>query len=140
MLKKSVLSTVRAAFTITTSFIFLFKLTKTGKRRRRGQSETGHKQSRRTASSALVYRKELDASWFSRNLASDKSRLQDKARPLFLQNRQAWTAKQHENGSRCGKTPAYPQDQVCRTRHFWTTIVFVPDRFSFDTMLFQLIR
>jgi hypothetical protein len=45
----------------------------------KAKNQSGQNQSRRTASSAWVYRKELDATWFSRNLANGKSRLQDKA-------------------------------------------------------------
>jgi len=40
----------------------------------------------------------------------------------------------------CGKTPAYPQQQMCRSRFFAGQTVFVQDRFKLDTMLFQLIR
>jgi hypothetical protein len=49
-------------------------------------------------------------------------------------------AKRSTNCSVCGKTPAYPQQQMCRSRFFAGQSVFVQDRFSLDTMFFQPIR
>jgi hypothetical protein len=40
----------------------------------------------------------------------------------------------------CGKSPAYPQEQMCRTDDFSACFLFVQHRFSIDTMLVQPIR
>jgi hypothetical protein len=48
--------------------------------------------------------------------------------------------KCRQNRIVCGKTPAYPQQRMCRSRFFAGCSGFVQDRFSLDTMLFQRIR
>jgi hypothetical protein len=40
----------------------------------------------------------------------------------------------------CGKTPAYPQDRMCRRPSFWWKTLFVHERCSLHTMFFQHIR
>jgi hypothetical protein len=50
------------------------------------------------------------------------------------------TTKCTDIGIGCGKTPAYPQDGMCRTPFFWLTGLFVHERFSLDTMFFQRVN
>ncbi|MGO4478839.1 hypothetical protein AB4Z32_21560 [Massilia sp. 2TAF26] len=57
-----------------------------------------------------------------------------------MQNRQVQLPNQLQNHIVCGKTPAYPQRQMCRSQFFAGQSVFVQDRFKLDTMFFQLIR
>jgi hypothetical protein len=50
------------------------------------------------------------------------------------------TTKSAETALACGKTPAYPQDGMCRTGLFRLTGSFVHERFSLDTGFFQRVN
>lgn len=50
------------------------------------------------------------------------------------------TTKPALQAGACGESPAYPQDWMCRRRLFWLTPLFVHERFSLDTILFQRVR
>ena len=63
-----------------------------------------------------------------------------RTRPLHSRFWQVQPPNPLQNHIVCGKTPAYPQRQMCRSRFFAGQSVFVQDRFKLDTMLFQLIR
>jgi hypothetical protein len=135
-------------------FIYLFKLTNTEKPASRGKPEAQTRNlanarantARRFLSSG---RKWKSRDWWKeerRRLAgnrileqADRWSLLERTAQLYA-NRQVRQIKRLPNRIVCGKTPAYPQQQMCRSHFFGSPRVFVQVPFSLDTMFFQRIR
>ena len=144
LLSKPALSTTRAAFTITTNFIYLFKLTKTGKANVRGltglpaqePSKHGLTAKLSTCPRFFVYRKKVMRPHRRESGRGFVYAPACKKDQLLTEKPGKTTGIQLG----CGKTPAYPQDRMCRTWLFWLTSLFVQLTSCSDTMFFQQIR
>lgn len=144
LLSKPALSTTRPAFTITTSFIYLFKLTNTGNAYARGQTRLARAKTVKTRTDGKAFG--LPAFFvYRKNVMRTHRREAGRgcAYGPACKTGQPFTEKQRKTaGIRldCGKTPAYPQDRMCRTGLFWLTPLFFQLTSCSDTMFFQQIR